>query len=122
MHTLRIVTLPGADGDTAHGKSRDHRRARTGRAPPSRTALRSAGADRHVLVSDRYARVAQPRRDAAGSVHGDRAVTLLAPTLEAFFTERLISQRHASPHTISSYRDTLRLLLGFVNHRTGITP
>ena len=29
---------------------------------------------------------------------GRPAMTLLAPTLEAFFTERLMTQRHASPH------------------------
>ena len=40
-------------------------------------------------------------------------MTALAPTLQAFFTDRLIRQRHASPHTIAAYRDTLRLLLGF---------
>lgn len=33
-------------------------------------------------------------------------MTVLAPTLQAFFTERLINQRHASPHTIAAYRDT----------------
>ena len=33
--------------------------------------------------------------------------------LQAFFTDRLIGQRRASPHTIAAYRDTLRLLLGF---------
>jgi site-specific recombinase XerC len=37
----------------------------------------------------------------------------LAPTLEAFFTERLIVQRQASPRTVAAYRDTFRLLLGF---------
>ena len=49
-------------------------------------------------------------------------MTLLAPTLEAFFVERLASQRQASPHTIASYRDTFRLLLGFVEARMGISP
>lgn len=34
--------------------------------------------------------------------------------LQAFFTERLMKQRHASPHTIKSYRDTFRLLLLFL--------
>ena len=38
-------------------------------------------------------------------------MSTLAPTLEAFFTERLIGQRCASPHTIAAYRDTFRLLL-----------
>jgi site-specific recombinase XerD len=36
------------------------------------------------------------------------------PTLvEAYFTDRLIRQRQASPNTIASHRDTFRLLLGF---------
>jgi integrase/recombinase XerD len=48
-------------------------------------------------------------------------MTLIAPTLEAFFTERLAGQRRASPHTISSYRDSLKLLLGFASQRTGAT-
>jgi integrase/recombinase XerD len=46
-------------------------------------------------------------------------MSLLAPTLEAFFTDRLARARLASPHTISAYRDTFRLLLGFVCGRTG---
>jgi len=46
----------------------------------------------------------------------------LAPILEAFFTERLFTQRQASPHTIASYRDTFRLLLAFAQQRTGKTP
>lgn len=46
-------------------------------------------------------------------------MTSLAPLLEAFFTERLQQQRQASPHTIAAYRDTFRLLLGFVEKRVG---
>jgi integrase/recombinase XerD len=49
-------------------------------------------------------------------------MTTLAPTLQAFFTERLMAQRHASAHTIASYRDTFRLLLDFVEKRTGTSP
>lgn len=49
-------------------------------------------------------------------------MTLIAPTLQAFFTDRLTQQRQASPRTIAVYRDTLRLLLGFVHRRTGKTP
>ena len=45
-----------------------------------------------------------------------------APTMQAFFTERLIGQRQASPHTIAAYRDTFRLLLAFAQQRTGIEP
>lgn len=49
-------------------------------------------------------------------------MTSLAPTLEAFFIERLVAQRHASPHTIAAYRDTFRLLLAFVEEGTGKRP
>jgi integrase/recombinase XerD len=49
-------------------------------------------------------------------------MTALAPTLEAFFTQRLVAQRRSSPHTIAAYRDTFRLLLGFVQHATGTPP
>lgn len=49
------------------------------------------------------------------------AITL-AVLLERFFTQRLISQRQASPHTISSYRDTFRLLLQFVQRRLHKPP
>jgi integrase/recombinase XerD len=49
-------------------------------------------------------------------------MTLLAPTLQAWFTERLITQRDASPQTIAAYRDTFRLLLAFASQRTGKQP
>ena len=46
----------------------------------------------------------------------------LAALLESFFTERLMNQRQASPHTISSYRDTFRLLLQFAQKRLHKAP
>jgi len=49
-------------------------------------------------------------------------MSALAPTLQAFFTDRLIGQRKASPHTIAAYRDTLRLLLAFAAQATGKQP
>ncbi|MDN5872520.1 MAG: site-specific integrase [Nitrococcus sp.] len=49
-------------------------------------------------------------------------MSLLAPTLEAFFTERLLTQKNASPHTIASYRDCLKQLLAFVQDTTGVVP
>ena len=49
-------------------------------------------------------------------------MSAVAPTLQAFFTDRLIRQRHASAHTIASYRDTLRLLLTYTTTTTGIPP
>jgi site-specific recombinase XerD len=49
-------------------------------------------------------------------------MTLLAPTLQAFFTERLARQRQASPRTSASYRDAFRLLLGYLQNQSGIAP
>lgn len=46
----------------------------------------------------------------------------VAPTLQAFFTERLASQLQASPQTIAAYRDSLRLLVVFAHHQTGTPP
>ena len=46
----------------------------------------------------------------------------LAPVLQGFFTDKLITQKHASPHTISAYRDTWRLLLTFAQQATGTPP
>jgi len=49
-------------------------------------------------------------------------MTALAPTLQAFFTERLIRQRQASPHTLAAYRDTMRLLLIFASAKKSVEP
>jgi site-specific recombinase XerD len=49
-------------------------------------------------------------------------MTALAPALQAFFTDRLTRQRHASPQTIAAYRDTWRLLLAYAAGRTGRQP
>lgn len=45
-------------------------------------------------------------------------MTLLAPSLQAFFTDRLMRQLQASGHTIRSYRATWRLLLLFAAAQT----
>jgi integrase/recombinase XerD len=49
-------------------------------------------------------------------------MSALAPTLEAWFTDRLIGQRHASPNTIAAYRDAWRLLLQFTQSQTAKQP
>jgi integrase/recombinase XerD len=49
-------------------------------------------------------------------------VTALAPTLQAFFTDRLARQRQASPHTIAAYRDTWRMLLSYAATQAGRQP
>ncbi|MGH2946507.1 MAG: tyrosine-type recombinase/integrase [Solirubrobacteraceae bacterium] len=49
-------------------------------------------------------------------------MSLLAPTLQAFFTDRLIGQKQASAHTIAAYRDTIRLLVTFAAAQTSKGP
>lgn len=48
-------------------------------------------------------------------------MSLLAPTLETFFTQRL-PQKRVSVHTVAAYRDGWRLLLGWLHDTAGITP
>lgn len=48
--------------------------------------------------------------------------TTFASVLTRFFTQRLMQQRHASPHTIHAYRDSFRLLLRFAKARLGKEP
>lgn len=42
--------------------------------------------------------------------------------LQRFFTERLLTQQGASPHTVAGYRDTFRLLLRFAEARLRSAP
>jgi site-specific recombinase XerD len=49
-------------------------------------------------------------------------MSALAPTLQAFFTDRLMRQRQASSHTLLSYRDTMKLLLRFAAERRKVQP
>lgn len=49
-------------------------------------------------------------------------MTMLAPTLQAFFTTRLGHQRDTSPHTVDSYRHAFRLLLAYTKAQTGKAP
>jgi site-specific recombinase XerC len=51
-----------------------------------------------------------------------KPVSSFSTLLQRFFTERLMRQRQASPHTISSYRDTFRLLLQFTLKRLHKRP
>jgi len=50
------------------------------------------------------------------------AIVSFATLLESFFTQRLMSQRQASAHTIAAYRDTFRLLLLFAHKQLHKTP
>ena len=49
-------------------------------------------------------------------------MTALAPTLEAFFSDRLIKQRGSGPNTIAAYRDTFRLLIAYTTDHTNTDP
>jgi len=49
-------------------------------------------------------------------------MSLLAPTLEAFFTDRLMTQKNVSSKTIRAYRDAFRLLLRFASDQTHKQP
>lgn len=49
-------------------------------------------------------------------------MSALAPAMQAYFTDRLGTQRAASPNTIAAYCQTFRLLLAFASTRTGKTP
>lgn len=49
-------------------------------------------------------------------------MTAFAPLLQAFFTDRLVTQRHASTNTVAAYRDTFKLLLTYIHGDTGKAP
>ena len=49
-------------------------------------------------------------------------MTAFTPLLQAFFTDRLVTQRHASSNTIAAYRDTFKLLLTYIQAETGTPP
>jgi integrase/recombinase XerD len=49
-------------------------------------------------------------------------MSALATSLQAWFTDRLIRENGASPHTIASYRDTIRLLLTYASQKLGVEP
>jgi len=46
----------------------------------------------------------------------------LPPTLQAFFTERLVRQRHSSSQTVAAYRDSLKLLVDFASRKLRKQP
>ena len=49
-------------------------------------------------------------------------MSALAPTLQKFFTDRLLTQRQVSSATVTAYRDTFRLLLGFIADTKKLAP
>lgn len=49
-------------------------------------------------------------------------MTLIAPTLQGWFTRRLIAEQQLSAHTISAYRDTIRQLARYASERHNTPP
>ena len=45
-----------------------------------------------------------------------------SPLCQSFFSKRMIAQRRASPHTISAYAQTFRLLMTYAQKRLGTPP
>src|SRR4051794_15010125 len=86
---------------------------------------RSCARFRHALVFGGFARTHARGDAAAGTVLEGQAMnsTVSFPVLlERYFTQRLMQQRQASPHTISSYRDTFRQFLKFTEQRLHKAP
>ena len=48
--------------------------------------------------------------------------TTLGPLLQSFFTQHLQHNKRVSPQTVASYRDTLKLLLQFIQVQQGREP
>ena len=102
-HTFAVRTLLGwyRDGvDVASPRCRACRpiSATASPAPPTGTCPPRPSCSRYAAGQLEHAQ------------RGQAVMTLIAPTLQSFFTDRLARQRQASPRTIASYRDTLRLL------------
>ena len=49
-------------------------------------------------------------------------MTAIAPALQQYFTQRLVGQRQASPHTVAAYRDCFRLLFAYLAQTSGKQP
>ena len=112
-HSFAVYTLTGLAS-----RRRGRRRSPAGAVDLSRPRR----APSNILVFHGRPRAARLGRGTPrGRFRGPR-MSELAPTLERYFTERLIAQKGASAHTISAYADTFRLLLAFARERTGKAP
>jgi hypothetical protein len=102
-------------------------RRRCGASPARPLDLPRAGqGQRHVLGLERHPRVAQFGHGAPGAGAQETPVLttpIAFPTLlETFFTDRLVRQKRASPHTIASYRATFSLLRRLTQQHRGKAP
>lgn len=50
------------------------------------------------------------------------SASTFAALLQGFFTERLLRQMRASPHTVAGYRDAFRLLIRYASDRMKKAP
>lgn len=113
----RAVTTAGLGGGSTRPRIHDLRYSNCQQGParlaPGRPGRRSTpaapvdlsrapGAEVHLPVPDCHARAARLRHRQARSLPGGGMVSALAPTLQAFFTDRLTCQRRASPQTVAS--------------------
>ncbi len=87
------------------------------RMPLLSTYLGHVSPQEHVLVPRRRARTDGRGRPSTPTAVAGAIMTIIVTTVQAFFTDRLISQRQASPHTVAAYRDTVRMLLQFAGTR-----
>src|SRR5215468_3962968 len=79
--------------------------------------------ERHLLVPRSCARTPSTGYRPVDSAGGATVISASFPSLlQSFFTERLLRQREASPHTVAGYRDAFRLLLQFAQKRLRKSP
>src|SRR3982074_2465463 len=76
---------------------------------------RPCASGQYVLVFVGRTGAAGSGRHTSGRQPRGAPMSALAPTLQAFFTDRLARQRRASPETVAAYRDALRLLVCFAS-------
>ena len=110
----QLIREVGLDGRGARARPRPHdlrhalavrtlldwHRGRRGHRPADAAPVRLSRARRpgqHVLVSGGGPRAARADQPAPGAAAGGALMTALAPALQAFFTDRLITQRNSSP-------------------------
>jgi integrase/recombinase XerD len=99
-----------------------HRRRRAGSAAAAVDLPRPRPPRQHLLVSVRRARAARTGRTTLRRSPGGRPMSALAPTLQAFFTDRLIRQRQASPNTIACLPRRVQAAARLRSEHTGKPP
>ena len=124
-HTFAVTTLTGWLNDDADTQaSLPLLQAHMGHTKPrhtSGTCKPCPNCSRQPAITCCGPPPAPPAARTPRTAAGD-AVSALAPILQGFFRVKLMQHKDASPHTISSYRDTWRLLLHYAQQVTGTPP